>query len=486
MCYAQDDRQFNVNSFNKKYLEHLVKTGVDSVRKIHNCEALINDSLLYIASSHHADYLLKTGKLSHTEDNTASTKTPQDRAEYFGATNYRVGENILFTPYNAVFTGKDKSKFDTHSYKGIADAMVSAWVHSPGHFKNMITADYQLTGLSVSLDTINKRIYACQKFAIADYQYSFTENKQMFPYSNYEPAIEVNSFEGVIKHLVDNYTYDFDLKHDKPEYCTSCKQEVVNPPPITLRIERNMFILRVEDSVYVKNLMNDKRDGFAVEIVTFNDYMCSNPAYYTKPSRRNGQLMLNGKILKPLFRNDLYKGYKKREKRKDVKFIPYIFNSDSLKFFNRFGKFKLDRFNSEYFEIPLGRVPNDINGYWAHNLVYIQNGQICHIDYFTGYCGSVIEEYLPVEFIPCTADDHCKLKPEERFLHFSIPFEQGKSDFTKEDIGPFIKSISDLSYNLDSVHIHAYSSIEGDSVLNRNLQIMRSKNIAAVLKQNQS
>ena len=28
-------------------------------------------------------------------------------------------------------------------------------------------------------------------------------------------------------------------------------------------------------------------DGFAVELVVFDDYMCGNPAYYTKPSRRN-------------------------------------------------------------------------------------------------------------------------------------------------------------------------------------------------------
>ncbi len=486
MCYAQVTEQFDIYSFNKKYLEHLVKTGVDSVRKLYKCEPLINDSILYLASSHHANYLVRTGKLSHIEDDSSSTKTPQDRAEHYGAGNYRVGENILVTPYNKIVEEKDKRKFDTHSYQGIADAMVSAWVHSSGHFKNMITADYQLTGLSVSMDTITGKLYACQKFAIADYQYIFSENKEMFPYSNYQPPQMVNSFDGIKKQLAIDYTYDFKLRHDKPEYCASCEQEIANSPPITLRVERNAFILRIEDSEYVKNLMVNKYDGFAVEIVSFNDYMCGNSAYYTKPSRRNEQLMLNGKIIKPLYWNELYKGYKKRQKRKDVKFVPYIFKSDSLTFFKRFGRYKIDRFNSEYFEIPLGKVPQDINGLWAHNLVYIQDRQICHIDYFTGYCGEVIEEYQPDEFIPCSAVDHCVLKPEERSLHFSIPFEQGKSDFTKADIGPFIQSISNLSYVLDSVHIHAYSSIEGDSGLNRNLQIMRSKNIADVLKQNQN
>jgi hypothetical protein len=485
ICKGQQFQQFDISTFNKKYLEHLVKTGVDSVRKSHKCQPLINDSILYIASNHHAQYLVKTRKLTHTEDNSDSTKTPQDRAEYYGAVNYRVGENILFTPYNQIVEGKDKTRFDTHSYQGIADAMVSAWVHSPGHFKNMITSEYQLTGLSVAIDTVTGRMYACQNFAVADYRYTIRENKTMFPFSNYEPPAPVNSFEGIKMQLLGNYKYDYNLRHDNQEKCLACRVAALSPPPLTLRIEKDKFILRIEDSEYVKNLMNEKHDGFAVEIVSFDDYMCGNPAYYTKPSRRNGQLMLNGRILQPLYRNDLYEGYKKRKKKNDVKFVKYIFNSDSVSFFKRFGKYRLDRFNSEYFEISLGKIPKDINGLWAHNLVYIQDKQICHIDYFTSYCGDVIDDYQTVEFIPPAAEGHCEMKPEQLMLHFSVPFEQGKSDFTKEDISPFIQSISDLKYDVDSVHIYAYSSIEGDSVLNRNLQIMRSKNIVNVLKQNQ-
>jgi hypothetical protein len=486
LSYAQETERFDAHNFNSLYLEHLVKTGVDEVRKLHDCDILVNDSVLYVASSHHSNYLVRSRMLTHTEDDSVLTKTPQDRVVYFGATNYRVGENILFTPYNRIVQGKDGSKFDTHTYRGIADAMVNAWVNSPGHFKNMITKDYQLTGLAVALDTITGRVYACQKFAMADYQYSFNENKEMFPYSNYVPPKIATSFDGIKRQLIEDYLYNFKLRHDKQEDCESCDTIVSDPPPITLRIERNMFILRVEDSDFVKHLMDKRQDGFAVEIVSFEDYVCGNPAYYTKPSRRNGQLKLNGRILKPVYKKDLYRGYKKRKSRDDVKFVSYIFQADSVSFFKRFGRYKLDRYNFQYFEIVLGKVPRDLTGFWAHNLVYIQDGQICHIDYLTAYCGQVIEEYQPAEFIPASATDNCVLAPEERFLHFSIPFEKGKSDFTKDDIDPFIRSISSLSYDLDSVCIHAYSSIEGDSVTNENLQIMRANNIARVLNQNQS
>jgi uncharacterized protein YkwD len=485
VSYGQTPSKIDIDNFNFQYFEHLVKTGVDQVRKEHDLDPLVNDSILYIAANHHSNYLVGLRQLSHTEDDSVLTKTPQDRAEYFGSTNYRVGENILFTPYNRSVKGKGGDMFDTHTYQGLADAMVSAWVHSPGHFKNIITPEYELTGLAVSVDTQTGRVYACQKFAIADYQYAFEENKTMFPYSNYVPPELANSFEGIHRELLKDYPYDFKLKHDNPEDCIECDEMVKKQPFLTLRVERNKFILRVENSNYVKNIMDKRKDGFVVEIVTFDDYMCGNPAYYTKPSRRNGQTKLNGKLLHPVYKKDLEKGYRKRAKRKDVKFLSYIFKADSVAFFDRFGRYKLDRYNFQYFEISLGRVPRDISGIWAHNLVYLQENQICHIDYFTGYCGEIINEYQPAEFIPPSAEDHCVFFPEDKSLHFSIPFEQGKSEFTKEDIEPFIQSISNLSYDLDSVSIKAYSSIEGDSLINSSLQILRAQNIAKVLKENQ-
>ncbi|MBK7131048.1 MAG: hypothetical protein IPH66_17035 [Crocinitomicaceae bacterium] len=484
---VHSQRQDNVDArnFDYVYLEHLIKTGVDEVRKNHGCEPLINDSILYVASSFHAQYMVRTGMLSHTEDQSDSTKNPQDRVNYFGATNYRVGENILFTPYNRLVRGKDGSEFDTRSYQGLADAMVNAWVNSPGHFKNIITPSYQLTGLAISLDTLNKRVFACQKFAIADYQYSFTENKTMFPYSDYSPKKLVDSFNHIERILLEDYEYEFDLRHDKPENCYTCNLSANDRPFITLRIENNNFILRIEDANYVKNLLNKRFDGFAVEIVSFDDYMCGNPAYYTKPSRRNGQTMLNGYIIKPLFKKDLYKGFKKRKVKRDVRFLSYIFQADSVDFFNRFGKYKLERYSHEYFEVSLGRVPRNIHGYWAHNLIYIQNEQICRFDVFTGYCGEIIQDYQPTDFIPASADDHCYIQPESRSLHFSIPFEKGKYEFTRQDIEPFIQSLDEIAYSLDSVHIHAYSSIEGDSITNYRLQIKRAESIMSVLLQNQ-
>ena len=346
---AQTEDRFDLSNFNSQYLEHLVKTGVDEVRKKHNCEPLVNDSILFVASEHHANYMTRLGRLTHKETDSIQTKTPQLRAEFFGAENYNVGENVLYVPYNSKVKNKKGKKFDTHTYQGIADAMVDSWVNSPGHFKNMITKDYQITGLSVSIDPAKGRIYACQKFAKVDFKFHFEENKELFNFSEYIPPPIISSFDGIPNELIEQHKYPFKLRHNKLEKCATCEALEKDKPHITLRIERNKFILKVENSEYVQKLIRDPKDGFAVEIVSYDDYMCGNPAYFTKPSRRNGQLRLNGFTLEPLYRKDLFKGYKKRKKKKEVKFLKYIFRKDSVSFFRRFGQYKSDKYSSKYF-----------------------------------------------------------------------------------------------------------------------------------------
>lgn len=480
---AQEDR-FDAYNFNKKYLEHLVKIGVDDVRKKYNCEVLVNDSILYVASDHHARYMHEKKRLTHNEVDLAATKTPQLRAEHFGAKNYSVGENVLYVPFNSEVVSKKGKKFDTHTYQGIASAMVDSWVNSPGHFKNIITPDYQITGVSVAIDPETGRIYACQKFAKVAFQFQFEENKEFFNYSEYVPPPVVSSFDDIPNQLLENHTYPYKLKHNKLEKCAPCTALEAEKPHITLRVERNQFILKVENSEYVQQLIRDPNDGFAVEIVSFDDYMCGNPAYYTKPSRRNEQLQLNGFTLEPLYRNDLLKGYKKRKMKKEVKYLPYIFRKDSTSFFRRFGQYKTDRYSSEYFEISLGKVPKNVN-YWNHNLVYIQNKQICDIDYFTSFCGEIYSDYQESAFIPLQSKRAYVFFPKMEMSDFTVPFEQGKVDFTEEDIAPLLASFGELKFNIDSIEIHAYASVEGDSLINERLQQQRAQNITRLIQSRQ-
>lgn len=469
-----DDKNLNV-----KFLEHLIKVKVDSVRAVYKCVPLVNDSLLYVASKHHANYMLKKRMLTHNENEHPETKTPQLRAEHYGAVNYGVGENVLKTPFNVIVTSKKGKRFDTRTYGVLAKSIVNGWVNSSGHFKNIITPDYQITGVSIAYEPEEQLLYACQKFATVLYKYSFVESASMFPYSGFVPEAPQDDFASVDNELL-NHKHEWKVKHGSPEGCIGAD---IQAPGLTVRFENNAFILRVENSNYVKELIQNPKDGFAIEIVTYDDYACGNPAYYTRPSRRNGQCQLNGRLLEPVYRKALFKGYKRRKLKKKIKYLDYIKKEKSVPFFKRFYRYKVDSFDSEYFEIKLARLPKDINAFWNHNLVYLRDNKVCNVSYFTGYCGELFMDSTAMKPLVLDTSGSYEFKLDTVRLSFEVPFEKNQANYAQNDIAPFVSSLSNLDYTLDSIHIFASSSVEGDSANNERLQRQRSESIVNLFQQ---
>src|SRR5690554_3974635 len=344
---------FDENNPNVKYLEHLIKKGIDEVRVEKGLNPLVNDSILYLASADHAQFLKQYGRLSHYQSQNKEKRTPQLRAELYGAVNYNVGENVASISYGA----------SSETYGSIAKSFVTNWVNSPGHYQNIISSDYEITGVSVSLHNEKKAIFACQKFAKVDFRFVFEESSTFFPYSNYAPPQQINSFDEVPQGLIPKYKYPYKLRHDKLEVCASCPDKHKESPDISLAYdERKGFVLRVENSAYVNKLIRNKWDGFAVELVDYEEY-------------------------------------------KSTDFIP---------------------------------------------------------------------------FQPDTVDYLFQISPDQ--LSFSIPFQQGQYNFEKETVLKNISTLSEYDFIIDSVKIKAFSSVEGDSAINAQLQIKRGENIADIFQ----
>lgn len=75
---------------------------------------------------------------------------------------------------------------------------------------------------------------------------------------------------------------------------------------------------------------------------------------------------------------------------------------------------------------------------------------------------------------------------EYKQLTFKIPFEKNKYDYNPEDISPFIDSLNEPRFTIQNIDIVAYSSMEGDSVRNVELQNKRASSIVKVLEMQQS
>ena len=477
---------FDVRHYDAKYLEHLIKEGVDSVRRAHECKPLVNDSILYVAAKDQAHYMTEKQRLTHFRQEIKHKGTPQKRAEFYGANGYSVGENVA--QVSAHIGSNDRSEKQENSYGAVASALVEGWVNSPGHFKNIITKDYQITGVAIAVDTSKNNVYACQKFAKVAMRHHFEENRAFFPHSDYSAPPKVSSFDEVPDDILEDYNYPHNLRHDELEKCADCPDKYEESPDISLNYdERKGFVLRVENAEYVQKIIRNRWDGFAVEVVAYDDYACGNSAYYEKPSRRNGQLRTNGIILKPKYRKSVLRGFKKRELQKDLTFFSYIFRKDSVSFFKRFGQYKVDKYASEYFEINLGRLPRNVGRIVNSNLLIIKDHQICDVHYFTQYCGDLFESYRPTAFIPYQSDvDKYGFHPVKDNVDFTVPFQQGEVTFDAERILSPLQRLSEYDFIIDSVHIKAYSSIEGSQKINNRLQLERASNIARIFQGVQS
>lgn len=75
---------------------------------------------------------------------------------------------------------------------------------------------------------------------------------------------------------------------------------------------------------------------------------------------------------------------------------------------------------------------------------------------------------------------------EYKQLSFRIPFEKNKFEYKHEDITPFIDSLNEPNFIIQNIDIVAYSSMEGDSARNVELQNKRAASIVKVLEQQQS
>lgn len=462
------DDQLSIYSFNTRFLEHLIKEKIDSVRVAHKLKPLYNDSILYVASRYHAGYLLEKGQLSHTEPEYKDKETPQKRAEFFGARNYYVGENVAFTIAGAPVKNKKGEVHVNNTYNQVANDLVIAWVNSPGHYKNMITPEYNATGVAIIPDKSNKRVYAVQKFATILYKYSFAENKDFFSYSNYkDPFQKADRFDTTLMHPHKGKHAHKLTEAKKPAVCNRCL-------PDSFKASRSHFEFRNSNVYFVSynpkeimKLLSDEGDGFAAEIIKYSPYDCGNPEYYTAPSRRNKHCIFSGPVLKPVLYKKALKGFGGGS------------NPETIK--KRIAEKKIRKY-----EINLGKLPVQLESEFKEiNLVLIQKNKVCRVVHFSGFCGDTIDRFFELNFYRDTVPAKKQLADVLRRVRFSIPFEKGKADYSMADFKPVTDSLLSEVFIADSVDISAFASVEGDSVLNSNLAKERAQKMAQAIASNQ-
>ncbi|WP_298238720.1 hypothetical protein [uncultured Algibacter sp.] len=262
------------------------------------------------------------------------------------------------------------------------------------------------------------------------------------------------SFFSLIQSYSQN-TYDIifpDINRD--QVCKQCIQ-IFNKKPKEVKFsivrENNNLYFQVNNKQWFNLLFKNSGDGIAVDVIEKNRYDCSNESIVNE--------QIKGVLLKPVYSKKLRSGLKPSSE-------------------NRF-------------RVHVGRLSDTyLNKELEYNILFLSNKNLC--SYYVIYdLESYPWELLDMGmYLDSLTYNIKQIKPvgkegyilRYKTLKFQIPFEKNKSEYSQEDIRPIYDSLRLTDFNIKTINIKAYASIEGSLERNVELQEQRASSIAAALQ----
>lgn len=242
--------------------------------------------------------------------------------------------------------------------------------------------------------------------------------------------------------------------NDRNVVCQPCNQTFNQKPKevkFSIVKEQNNLYFQINDKLWFNQLFKNSTDGITIDIVSKDIYGCDEIII--------GNPQIKGELMKPVFASSLKSGLKSSGK--------------------------------NLFRVYLGKIPNAlINKELEYNILFLTNNNLCRynrIYHLESYPWDLLDMGMYLDSLTYNPK---KVKPinDEGFvlkyktLKFKIPFEKNKSEYSQQDIKPIYDSLRLTDFNIKTIKIKAYSSIEGSVERNLELQELRAKSIVASLQ----
>lgn len=298
---------------NEKYLEHLIKIKIDSVRATLGIKTLANDSSLYVVAKFHAQYLNDNNKVGHSQLSD-TFRTPDLRLKFFNVHEYFNTEMVhsvyVHRPISVKLNPNEKevARLTFTTYQEVANYIVREWQLDKDTEAQFKDPKYNVIGLSVVINHLNDCIKIVSFFGRPYLKYEFKANKTMFPYSTYEQTPLITSFTEVKTPAILDRPYK--IVEAKEGACTKCSDAIKGVNFKLISSSGRIYLVAdgITNPAFEKFIASSK-NGFLLETIEYEDYHPGNPAYFEKPTRRNGKYIYNGEITTPITGDDLIKGY---------------------------------------------------------------------------------------------------------------------------------------------------------------------------------
>ncbi len=254
---------------------------------------------------------------------------------------------------------------------------------------------------------------------------------------------------------------NYDLRNPGNEITKKCSdlnstlRQIPNEDRFSTRIINDSVFVLHSNEAWFWRLFPDRGDGIAIDLVSRDQYQCDNI------TRISGSWSHKGFLLQPLYRDDIKKNL-----------IPV---------------------KKGYVAFFAGKVPRNLmmnsleSGYESRlevNYLVMENKYLCqyvNIVNVDSYGWDLLKNGLYYDTLSSE-----KLRQEyqdiSKTLHFTIPFEKDKSEYKETDIRPLYDSLKLTDYEIKSIRIHTYTSVEGAVSRNQKLQKLRAESIVKALQ----
>jgi uncharacterized protein YkwD len=317
LSLAQDPKQrVHLSSPNFKFIEHLIKEKVDSIRISNKLPPLINDTTLYLSSRDHARYLTRAEDLSHYQSGSRRKRTYTERAIRFGAEDYYVSENIGLV----TLADKNLPEESRLTHVQAADYIVKKWIASAGGLANILAPSHAIVGVGSWYDKDKFELRVACSFAAVTNSYKPYTSWDFFPYS-YDKPINIEPYRTVRP----DKRYEWGL-NPRPS------KTILDNYKRMGRLINSFGLITRNDSIFVvfnnvrrvETLFKSSSDGIAIEIIPSSYYSCGEKNRL--PIRREEEFTVKGEILQPVYKDYLLEkiNEQKRKPKVDLRYVATI------------------------------------------------------------------------------------------------------------------------------------------------------------------
>ena len=411
-------KNFNPIDFDPAIIDACIIDVINLARARYNfADVLANNETLENAAKVQSEFMAK--KEERTHENVVKTlQTPGLRSVSFGGSK-RITELITRV--------KATQGIEDYTYLDISTEAVLSLLKNQKTVNTLLDKRYTYIGVGCNVDFYNKYCYISIVFG-NDLSFNKADITQKKPVYTRKP---------------------YGLKPYDEKICRKCEVRNIETFQKYLEIKGDKIYFVHPNMKALKRILGKDNDGIAIDIVQHSQMPCNEVNDF------NYDLFNRGYMPKWI-------SFKKIVKKNEIK----------------------DK-KDKSVRVLLGTVPSTIDGPYDVNMIIIKEKTVCRTIVRTNLRSPSISYEAKTSMIPDLNGIQTTInyipQPEKTVLEFKVPFERNKSVYEAADIKPFIDALKESRFNIDSINIIAYTSLEGSDKSNQELQRKRSESIVSAM-----